>query len=106
MASNTRTIFRPDLESIKGKTVQRTPAPVVGDYVEVPRSVIQNNKIVAMAADMFFMDGSAFLITVSWRIKFITAEHMQQSMQASGASPPGLRKRWFCSKNNINGWRI
>jgi len=30
----------------------------------------------ALAADVFFVDGTAFLLTVSWRIKFITAEHL------------------------------
>ena len=34
--SNARTIFGPDLASIRGKTVQRAPEPVVTDYVAVP----------------------------------------------------------------------
>jgi hypothetical protein len=29
--TNARTIFGPDLASVRGKTVQWTPAPVVGD---------------------------------------------------------------------------
>ncbi len=57
--------------------MRQTPAPVVADYVEVPQSLVQNNKVVTMAADIFFVDGTAFLITVSWRIKFVTAEHLQ-----------------------------
>ena len=34
--SKARTIFGPDLASIRGKTVQRAPEPVVTDYVAVP----------------------------------------------------------------------
>ncbi len=34
------------------------------------------NKAVTLAADMFFVDGIAFLITVSRRIKFVTTEHL------------------------------
>ena len=34
--SNARTIFGPDLASIRGKTVRRAPEPVVTDYVAVP----------------------------------------------------------------------
>jgi hypothetical protein len=75
--TNARTIFGPDLASIQGKTVRRTPAPVVADYVAVPRAVVEQNKVVTMAADVFFVDGTAFLITASQRIKFITAEHVQ-----------------------------
>jgi hypothetical protein len=43
----------------------------------MPRLLVQNNKVVTIAADVFFVDGTAFLITVSWRIKFVMAEHLQ-----------------------------
>jgi hypothetical protein len=49
---------------------------VVADYVDVPRSIVQNNKVVMMARYVFFVDGTAFLITISQRIKFITTEHL------------------------------
>jgi hypothetical protein len=59
-----------------GKTVQRTLVPLVADYVAVPPSLVENNKVITMAADVFFINGTAFLLTMSWRIKFITAEHV------------------------------
>jgi hypothetical protein len=74
--SNAKAIFGPDLPSVRGKTVQRAPAPVVGDYVAVPRSLVDANKTVTLAADVIFVDGTAFLLTVSRRIKFVTAEHV------------------------------
>jgi hypothetical protein len=74
--SNARAIFGPDLPSVRGKTVRRAPAPVVGDYVAVPRSLVDANKTVTLAADVFFVDGTAFLLTVARRIKFVTAEHV------------------------------
>jgi hypothetical protein len=66
--ANAQAIFRPDHASIRGKTVRRTPAPVVADYVDVSRSIVQNKKVVMMVADMYFVDGTAFLITISWQI--------------------------------------
>ena len=45
------------------------------DYVEVPCSLVEQNKIVTLAADVFFVDGTGILMTVSRKIKFITAEH-------------------------------
>ena len=42
----------------------------------MPRSIIDPNKTVTMAADVFFVDGMAFLLTVSRQIKFITAEYV------------------------------
>ena len=42
----------------------------------VPKSVIDCNKTVTLAVDMFFVDGTGFLMTVSRNIKFITAEYV------------------------------
>jgi hypothetical protein len=74
--TNAQNIFGPDLASVQGKTMQRTPAPVVADYVALPRSLVEANLIVMLAADVFFVDRTAFLLTVSRRIKFVTAEHV------------------------------
>ncbi len=49
---------------------------MVADYVAVPCLLVEQNKVVTMAADVFFVDGTAFLSTVLRRIKFITAEHV------------------------------
>ncbi len=38
---------------------------------------METNRVVPMAADIFFVDRTALLITISWRIKFITAEYLQ-----------------------------
>jgi hypothetical protein len=49
---------------------------VVADYVAVPHLLVEANSIVTLAADVLFVDGTAFLLTVSRRIKFVTAEHV------------------------------
>ena len=56
--------------------VQQVPAPVVTNYVAVPQLRVERYRKVTLAADIFFVDMSAFLITLSRRIKFITAEHV------------------------------
>ncbi len=74
--SNTRAIFGPDLASVRGKTVRKKPAPVVTDYAAVPCTLVEVNKIITLAADIFFVDGTAFLLTVGRRLKFVTAKHV------------------------------
>ncbi len=64
------------MQASKEKTVQRIPAPVVADYVVVPRLLVEANLIVMLVVDVFFVDETAFLLTVSRRIKFVTAEHV------------------------------
>ena len=55
--SNARTIFGPDLASIREKTVRRAPEPVVTEYVAVPRTLIEANKVITLAEDVFFWTG-------------------------------------------------
>ncbi len=74
--TNAHAIFGPDLANLRGKKVWQTPAPVVDDYVSVPREVVERNKIVMLAADVFLVDGIAFLLTVLRQIKFIMVEHV------------------------------
>ncbi len=69
-------ICGPSLESVRGKRVQQTPAPVVADYVAVPKEIVERIKIVTLATDVFFVDGTMFLLTVSRQIKFITVEYV------------------------------
>ncbi len=56
--------------------MQWLQAPVVTDYVAVPRSVVDRNRMITLAADIFFVDRMVILITISRRIKFVTAEHV------------------------------
>ena len=42
--ANAKEIFGPALASVRGKTVCRTPAPVVGDYMAVPRSLVEKTE--------------------------------------------------------------
>ncbi len=63
--NNTHAIFGTDLASIRDKIVQQTPALVVADYMAVPCSLMESNKVVTMAADVFFVDGTPFLLMMS-----------------------------------------
>ncbi len=109
--SNARNIFGPDLASIHGKTVRQTPAPVVADYVAIPWQLVDANKAVTLVADVFFVDGIAFLITVSRRIKFVTTEHLPVRMATSLSKHLQqvllvYRRAGFRVKKDFNGWRV
>ena len=73
--SDARTLFGPDLANVRGETVRIRPDPVVENYVAIPRDFVLANKHLTLAADVFFVDGIPFLLTLSRRVKFVTAEH-------------------------------
>ena len=73
--TNTKIMYGPDIPSTRGATVQRRPALVMTDYVAVPRLLVEANKVITLVADVFFVDGTAFLLTVLRCLKFVTVEH-------------------------------
>ena len=48
---------------------------IVEEYVAVPKELVSRNKFISMAADVFFVNGIAFLLTVAIKLKFVTVEH-------------------------------
>ena len=45
------------------------------EYVAVPKELVSRHKFISIVADVFFVDGIAFLITVEIKLKFVTVEH-------------------------------
>jgi hypothetical protein len=62
--NNAQKIFGPDLAIVCGKTVHQTPAPVVGDYVAIPHKLVEANAAVTLAANVFFVDRTVFLVMI------------------------------------------
>ena len=58
-----------------GKTVQRKPKSIVEEYAAVPKELVSRHKFISMEADVFFVDGIAFLLIAEIKNKFVTVEH-------------------------------
>jgi hypothetical protein len=70
-------IFGPDIGALKVKTTRQKPAlaaPVVWDYIEVPKELIMNHNNAILCIDGIKIDGLHFLTTVSRNIMYRTAE--------------------------------
>ena len=73
--SNAPAIFGSDLASVRGKTIRRKPKSIMEEYVSVPKELVSQNKFISIAADVFFVDGIAFLLTVAIKLKNLTVKH-------------------------------
>jgi hypothetical protein len=69
-------IFGPDVGTIKGKTVRRTPAPVVKDEIDIPAELIQAQKNVTLDMDGLTVNTQKFLTTISRKLYYRTAHHV------------------------------
>jgi hypothetical protein len=76
-------VFVPNVASVKGKTVWATQEPVITEYVEVPKEIVDLNKDVTITADVRFVDGIGFMITSSRKIKFTTTEYVAKRTKAN-----------------------
>jgi hypothetical protein len=70
--NNAHKMFGDDIATLRGKTARNTPEAVVADYVEIPKEILDMNKAVTIAADVMFVNGLPFVVTISRKIKFTT----------------------------------
>jgi hypothetical protein len=73
---NAYKLFGDDIASLRGKTVRTTPDPVIADYVEIPKEILDLNKDLTVAADIIFVNGMPFVTSISRKVKFTTIQYV------------------------------
>ena len=64
----------PSVQALKGKTIRTKPSPVVSDYVAAPHTIFEENRNVTLSVDVMFVNRITFITSISWHLKFTTAE--------------------------------
>ena len=95
-------IFGPDIGALKGKTTRRKPAPVVNDYVEIPKELIAAQHEVTLNMDGMKVNGLSFLKTVSQNLQYRTAQYVKHQTAAVYREGLGQTFRIY----NAGGFRI
>jgi hypothetical protein len=72
--SNADALFGPDRGAIRGKTVRQKPGKVRPDYVKIPQQLFERLRDVTLTADLMFVNGLPFFVTLSRGIKMGTTE--------------------------------
>ena len=68
--NNSNTIFGPNVLSLKVKMVRRKTKPVISNYVNIPKEILQLHKMVLVAADIMFVNRVTFLVSIPRHVKF------------------------------------
>lgn len=74
--TNGELIFGPDRGAMRGKTVRRRPGKVRPQLVSIPQQLYERIQEVVLAADVMFVDGLPFFVTLSRGIKLFTIEYL------------------------------
>ena len=61
----------------KGKSTRSNPTPKVDDRIEIPPELKIAHQMVALCADIMYVQGVMFLITISKNIHLITVTHVR-----------------------------
>jgi hypothetical protein len=69
-------VFGPDIGTLKGKSTRQKPAPIVQEYVDIPKELILAQENVTLCIDTMFVNGLPFLTTVSRNIMYRTAQFL------------------------------
>ena len=91
--ANASSILGPhNRDMLKGAATRRKPNSRVGveDRVKIPRDWYKLNKFVTLMADVMFVCGLPMFVTLSRKIKLVTAEYMPNIK--SGQLANSLRK--------------
>jgi hypothetical protein len=73
---NARRIFGPNLANLRGKTTRTKPEHVRADYVKIPQDFMELHKYMTIVADVMFVNGLPFMVTLSRGISLVTIEFL------------------------------
>eukprot|EP00956_Cyclotella_meneghiniana_P028301 scaffold65295_cov71-Cyclotella_meneghiniana.AAC.14 len=74
--ANGELIFGPDRGALRGKTTRQRPGRVRPQLVSIPQQLYERIREVVLAADVMFVDGLPFFVTLSRGIKLFTIEYL------------------------------
>ena len=73
---NSDTVFGPAIPSLKGKMVIWKTKPVVSNYINTPKDVLQLHKAVLVVAGIMSVKGMALLFSISRHVKFTIVQYL------------------------------
>jgi len=83
---NANQIFGPDLAGVRGRTVRRPPEAVRTDFVHIPQVILERHRLVVLTADVIFVNGIPFLVSLARGLNLLTAEFLPTRTAKSLAS--------------------
>jgi hypothetical protein len=94
--SNARRIFGPSLPCIQGKWTRGRPEMVRLDYMTLPRELVEVNNYETLAADVMFVSGLPFLVTLSRQKRYVAVQFVPRRTAREQANDLKLVIGLYC----------
>ena len=77
----------PDLAGLQGRSTREKPTRVVPVYMGIPKGIYERYKYIVLTADVMFVNGIVFLVSLSRGIGLYTTENVpnRKANQLSGS---------------------
>ena len=98
--TNARIIFGPNLDRLGGATTRQQPVRVEAEYIGIPRDIYERHMLVTLTADVMFVNGIAFLVTLSRDIRLFSCEHVP-SRTAKQLSNSFKKNLWIYARGGF-----
>ena len=63
-------IFGPDMATLKGKSTQRNPKPVLEDWIEMPQEILEKHRKIELCIDVMYINGVGLMTAIDQTIKY------------------------------------
>jgi len=92
----------PSMPTLKGKTTQQTPKPVIADEVEIPPELLMNHRQIELCMDTMFVIGKGILTTIDKTVRF----HSSVPIKACTANEYMQALRLIIQHYNKGGFQV
>ena len=70
-------IFGPDMATLKGKSTRKTPKPVLQDWIELPKEILEKHSKIELCMDTMYVNGVGLMTAIDRTIKYRSVEYIE-----------------------------
>ena len=70
-------IFGPDMATLKGKSTRKKPKPVLEDWIELPKEILEKHRRIELCIDVMYINGVGLMTAVDQTIKYRSVEYIE-----------------------------
>ena len=70
-------IFGPDMATLKGKSTRKNPKPVLEDWIELPKEILEKHNRIELCIVVMYINGVGLMTAIDRTIKYRSVEYIE-----------------------------
>ena len=76
-------IFGPDMATLKGKSTRKKQKPVLEDWIELPKEILEKHSKIELCIDVMYINGVGLMTAIDRTIKYQSVEYIESRHASS-----------------------